>query len=274
MPRLLLSSLLLLLALLPACAEPAAPPSTCAPAVARSAGELLIAGSGAALAPLARLLERYHRLEKGARLRLAASIGTSGALRALRDGEIDLGLSARPLRPEELSGLRHLPLARISLIFAASPRTVLPSQDGLQLARAIYTGELRRWPDGRPIVPLVRQVDDATMQVLATADRPLGEALRLARKRVGAIVCYSDQQMRSALLTIPGAFGFLDAGTIALGSLPLVRPAPGMLAVQLELGLLHRASLPRELERFIAFVRQDVSQLAPFGYRPVASQGP
>jgi phosphate transport system substrate-binding protein len=249
-----------------ACAAPpdAAPGPACDPAEPRPAG-LLIAGSGSNLAFVRAIARRYAERDPAARVHVADSIGTGGAVRALGDGAIDIGLASRPLTADEgRAGIVATPLARVALVLAARGGPPGPGLSRAAIA-ALFRGELARWPDGAPVVPLLREPGDSGNALVAGVLPEVGRAMAEATSRGALTVCYTDQQMRDSLLETGGAVGFLDAGTLALERLPLralaidgALPTPAQVAagrypLVKELSFLTRGAPAGATARFIAF---------------------
>jgi phosphate transport system substrate-binding protein len=197
------------------------PAADCQPAPPRPAG-LVIAGSGSNVAPVRVIAKRYRRA-RAVEVRVPESIGTGGALRALADGAIDVGLASRPLSaPERAAGLVESPLARIPVAAVVHPEV---SVSGLTLAEltAIYRGERDRWPDGTPIVPLLREPGDSGNALIARAWPALWAAMDAASREGRFTTCYTDQEMADTLAGTNGAIGFLDIGTLRIMR-PRLRP--------------------------------------------------
>lgn len=215
--------LALALALLAACSGggPDRPPegAACTGEVARPEG-LVIAGSGSNLALVHAIARRFAEAGLGAAPEVAESIGSGGAISALQDGQIDVGLSSRPLKDAEREGLTEVPLARVAMALVAHRSAgvqMLPFEDVL----AIFAGARRTWPDGRHIVPLLREPGDSGNATIARHFPALGPVLEANAREGRFIVAYTDQEMRDLLLAIEGAVGFLDVGTLALEHLAL-----------------------------------------------------
>lgn len=265
-------------ALFGACAEHAAPSRAegCDAAAGRTES-LLLAGSGANLAPVRWLTRQYRERFPNARIAVAESIGTGGAIRALLDGAIDIGLASRPLHVHERArGIVAYPLAEVALVVAAHRDAPLVEITPARLIE-IYEGALTSWPDNTPVVPLLRQTGDSATRAVEAALPGLGRAMAEAARRQRGRICYTDQQMRDALVQIPGAIGFLDAGTIALERLPVVvgrltgeAPSAGSdhHPLLLSLSLLTTKDLPERAKRFIDFAATVAKQeLVDAGYR-------
>jgi phosphate transport system substrate-binding protein len=212
----------LLLPLLAACAldAPEGPPQdgTCKDELRRPEG-LLVAGSGSNLALVHAIARRFTEQGLGPAPFVAESIGTSGAVAALHDGQIDVGLSSRPLKEKERAEFTEVPLARVAMALVAHQpvRRDLAFEDVL----SIFAGGLRTWPDGRHIVPLLREPGDSGNTIIARHFPALGPLLETDAREGRFIVAYTDQEMRDLLLAIEGSVGFLDVGTLQLEHLSL-----------------------------------------------------
>jgi len=146
-------------------------------------------------------------------------------VRVLADGAIDVGLAARPLRAKERRhGLVQVPLARAAVAFAVASGEIAGDLSVARLA-ALYSGEEVRWSDGTPVRVLVRERGDSGMATIAAAWPDLAATMRAAAENGRAEVMFTDQQMRDALLSTPGAIGPVDAAMIALEASPLALPA-------------------------------------------------
>jgi phosphate transport system substrate-binding protein len=236
---------------------------------------LRLAGSGSNL-PLARaLLQRFHQSDPW----LAESIGTTGAVRALRDGAIDVGLASRPLRPDEQHpDLLLTPLASTPVVFVGNG---LRSPEGLRRDElvALYEGHVKRWADGRPVILLAREPGDSGLDVFKGRDPALAAAIERARHEGRALVQTTDQEMERALLTIPGALGYADLGLLRLGAAPLwplpldgASPlhAPSSYPFHKELAVITRAQPSPEVARWLAFLQSPEARdvLSTSGYAP------
>lgn len=234
---------------------------------------LILAGSGSNL-PLARKLARAYEAAGNPPINVPGSIGTSGAVAAVADGAVDVGLASRPLRPGE-PPLTVTPLARTPLaFFTASPRE--PPALSVPALVDLYMGRATTWPGGEPVVLLVREEGDSGNAVLAAALPELHAAMESARREGRAIVQSTDHDMGVALRDVPGALGYLDVGIVALDALPLqvvpieingraIRPDAPEWPLQKTLYLLTNSEQP-----FVRFAtRAEVrDRLSSWGYAP------
>lgn len=199
---------------------PALAGESCRPDLERPIG-ILVAGSGAGLAIARHLARRWEEQTPGVTVRVPESIGTSGATRALLDGSIDVGLASRALTPEEIdAGLVATPLARSVVAFHANKEAHAEAVDQAALVAA-YDGHVNEWPDGTPLVPILREPGDSGALVIRDRLPHVWEAMERARRDGRGVVCNTDQEARDALLTVEGAIGPLDVGIVRLEGLPL-----------------------------------------------------
>jgi len=249
---------------------------------ARRPGEIRVAGSGTNLAPATHIAALYERAHSGTKIVVAQSIGTGGAIRALGDRAIEVGLASRSLTDEERSvGLSAHPFARVALAPAVHQRVGREAIGIAELA-SLYRGDTETWSDGTAVVPILRQPGDSTTRAIEASSPELGAAMLVARKSGRALTRFTDQEVRDTLLRVPGAIGFLDAGTIALEELPLmplaldgVRPTAesvdsGRYPLVLTLSLLTRDDASPAVRALVAFATSPeiAAALAPAGYAP------
>ena len=144
------------------------------------------------------------------------SIGSDGAIKAVTDGTIQLGLVSRPLKDEEKAkGLRLIPYAAIGVAFAVHPQ--VPETD-LSFADilAIHRGEKTAWNDGKRILVLIRGMHDSSNLIWFSTIPGLEKAIQdaLAAKRWQ--VMYHDIDMANSLRTKEGSFGHTDMTEIVI----------------------------------------------------------
>jgi len=175
---------LLLMMLCTGCSQKVDAPQLVAKPVAKLAAPdiLLIAGSGANLALTRRLAEAYSR-QSGQKIDVPGSIGTIGAIKAVREGAIVLGLGSRSLTSEaKTQGLKQIHYARTGLAIAVHssvPETNIEDQTLMQ----IYSGEKTAWLNGADIVALCMYEGDSTHEVLRKEIQGFSPALQKAVRR-------------------------------------------------------------------------------------------
>ena len=204
--------------------------SRCRPRQMGAARAYRFAGSGSNL-PLMRWLLTQHTSAPS--ISLAESIGSTGGIRAVYEGAIDIALLSRPLRRHEKRfGLVVLPYTRVPVVFAAHPRTPIRGLSGDALL-SLYRGEKLRWSDGSPVLLFQRERGDsgneAVIGVLPSFQAVNEQAYQSNRWRV----LYRDEAMQAMLSRYHGSIGLFDLGAIRIQALSLrplayegVEPSP------------------------------------------------
>ena len=175
----------------------------CVEPPARPTGTV-IAGSGATLPLTRELVALYQTTHPDRPIRLAQSIGTGGALRAIADGAIDLGLASRSVHGEAVDSvtLTHAPLR-----IAAHPQ--VPDRDiSWEFLLAAAEGEAH-WSDGTPAVFIHREPGDSGIRVLTAGSPALSEAIGRGRESA-LLIAYTDADALQQLTSVPGAIGLHD----------------------------------------------------------------
>jgi phosphate transport system substrate-binding protein len=190
------------------------------PTIMTADAPLEIAGSGSNLPLVERVVAAWQAEQPGVRVRVHPSIGSGGAIRALRDGAIDVGFVSRPLQPGEAwdeSGNELVVdwYAEVPVVAAGNPGVPVASLDAGELL-AIVDGRRQRWPDGSPIVFVAREPSDSSLAAAESRHPALGRALRAAFAAERFTTVYSDAALLDALERIPGSVGLTDLGQARL----------------------------------------------------------
>jgi phosphate transport system substrate-binding protein len=223
-------------------------------------------GTGTALGTMRALSAAFEKANPGYRLQVLASVGSGGALKAVAGGAVEIGLSARPLRPDEYQlGLVALPYARTPFYLAAGPRTGITGITASELAR-IYRGELATWPSGERVRVVLRPKADADTQILQAVSDELKRAIDAAHAREGMLLATTNQDCRTMLERTPGAIGpasltqDLTEGVIVTpllwnGVAPTLKNLEsGAYPLEKRLFLVIRAPATPDVRRFVAFL--------------------
>ncbi|MBL8701362.1 MAG: substrate-binding domain-containing protein [Alphaproteobacteria bacterium] len=133
-------------------------------ATGASANRLVVGGTGSALGTMRRLIDAFRAGNPDLQCELPPSLGTTGGLRAVVAGAIDIAISVRPVNPEEAArGAKSVLYARSPFGFVTSlrdPPATLTTADILD----IYALKRRTWPDGSPIRVILRTRRDGDSQ--------------------------------------------------------------------------------------------------------------
>ncbi|MEW6427055.1 MAG: ABC transporter substrate binding protein [Thermodesulfobacteriota bacterium] len=228
--------------------------------------EITVSGTGDSEELLRIVAADLERTLEGGKVRVPASNGSSGGIRQLVEGAVDLARIARPLRPEEeKEGLVYRPFARTPVVFAVHPSMRwLTSLSPAQIV-AIYRGELTDWKEvgGSPgrIYPITREEGDSSLTVVKEtfADFPVPAP--------AAKICYTTPKAAEMTGSYPNTIAFLplSAATAAgLHILALDTIAPSMENVNggsypliIPLAVVHRRDIKGLANRFVAHLFSD-----------------
>ena len=167
------------------------------------AADLTVGGTGSATELLRRLGDAFSKHGE-ARTDVVPSLGSSGGIRAVADGVLDLAVSGRPLKPAEVKQGMTVPLVlRTLFIFATShPRpNALKSSD----LSKVYASLNPAWTDGTPIRIVIRPPSDSDTDLMAQLFPGLGAAVEGARKRPDVPVAATDQDNLDVAEQLPGS---------------------------------------------------------------------
>ncbi len=251
-------------------------------------GVLRLAGAGPNL-PLTRaLVDAYVREHPEARIHVHESIGSSGGLQALVDGNIDIALVSRPLTKSERDlGVLVLPYATDAVVFAAHPSVPV---DGLSSADAVelFAGARPSWPDGSRVVVLQREREDPKHVVAGEAIEGFRAADDTARRESLWHVMFSDDSIAQTLVNAPGSLALLNLGAAVSQRLPIkvlsldgVHPdeasvVDGRYPLHVDLAFVLRTRSQRgQVAEFLRFVYSPEGEavIQASGYIPMASEG-
>lgn len=176
--------------------------------------KLVIGGTGTALGGMQLLAKAFSEDHPDIKTTVLPSLGSSGAIKALSAGKIDLALSARPLKDKESAkGLSAILYARTPVVFAAHSKTTFDHIE-LKDLPAIYSGATSTWPDGTPLRLILRPELDSDTKLLRDFSPEMDAAVTVAHSRKDLFIALNDQDNATALETVPGSFGLTTLAQI------------------------------------------------------------
>lgn len=160
---------------------------------AANAATLRFGGTGSSIGMLKQVSGEFAAGTNGAvKVEVVSSLGSSGALRALIDGKLDMAVSARPLKSDEVAaGLRQVLMMRTPYVLATSH----PQPQQLKAADLpkLFQGETSAWPDGSPIRLILRPRSETDTVLLGDIFAGMEQALEAARRRGDIPTAATDQ---------------------------------------------------------------------------------
>ena len=226
-----------------------------------------ITGTGGAIGGMRLLAEAFRMAEPGVDVVILQSIGSTGGIRAVLAGKLDIGLSARPLQPEEMAqGPRQTAYARTAFVFAVHP-DVKRSDTTLAEVLEIYAGRKTTWDDGTALRLILRPSADTDTIALRMISPEMAYAVERSQIREGLIVATTDQDSADVIERTSGSVGTTtlamvvsEKRRIRMLSLSGVKPTTksvrdGTYPYTKTLYMVTRQASSPITERFIRFVR-------------------
>ena len=178
-----------------------------AAAVGPQADQIRIGGSGTSLGLMQLLAKAYQKSHPDAKVVVFPSLGSSGGLRALLKGDLDIAICGRPLKESEIrAGGTAREFARTPFVFATAHPKAQKGITTREIER-IYGGETASWPDGIRMRVVLRPATDADTELLMELSPRMKGIVKELLSRPGMIFAVTDQDNADALEKTPGAFG-------------------------------------------------------------------
>ena len=176
---------------------------------------LMITGTGSSIGAMQRMGEVFQKKYPNVTVNMLPSIGSTGGIRVVKEGKIDIGFSSRPLKPDERSmGIIEEPYGCTAFIFGVQESN---PTNGLTLAEIedIYARKRKTWSDGTPIRLVLRPISDGFTVYLESINPRLKSASEQAHSIPGVFIGMTDQDAADQIEKIPGSFGTTSASLVA-----------------------------------------------------------
>ncbi len=185
------------------------------------ADTLKIGGTGASLATMQLLAQSFEKTRPADHITVLPSLGSTGGIKALLAGALDIGISSRPLKQEEQAqGGIAVKFATTPFVIATGLKTPATNLTLSQLAD-IYAGRQTAWPDGTPVRLVLRPANDSDTEILKNMSPELNVAVTTAFSRPGIQIATSDQENADILAKLKGAIGSSTLSIILSEKRPL-----------------------------------------------------
>ncbi|MGE5284768.1 MAG: substrate-binding domain-containing protein [Actinomycetota bacterium] len=251
-----------------------------------AAETIRISGTGGGIGTMRILGEAFQNANPGILVDILPGIGSSGSIKAVLAGRLDIGLSSQALSDEERGeGVVETRYARTPYVFGVNRSLKITglTMDGVV---AIYAGK-RDWENGRRIRLVLRPREDSDIQILRGMSPAMRAAVDAALRRDGMIVAPTDQDAADAIETVPGAFGgttlslvLSEKRTLRVMSLDGVMPSVRTMAdrsypFSKTFFMVTRKNPTPPVHRFIDFVRSSAGAaiLLKNGQAPIRGEG-
>lgn len=238
-----------------------------APPPGNAAEPVRVNGSGSGLHMMTPLVEAYAKSHPEVTFEMDKPLGSSGSIKAVIAGAMDIAVSTRKLKPEEIQAGAILEPYGQTPLTLATHASVTKKDITTQELVDIFSGKTLNWPDGQLIRLILRPVEDTDTTILRQISPEMDAAMASAHKRPGMTIAITDPEAAEAIAQTPGAMGACGltgviveqpplnvmtlngsaptTESLAKGSFPLAKPI-NIITVT--------ASLPEPAKQFLAFV--------------------
>ncbi len=171
-----------------------------------------IGGAGFELGIMKILAATFEKSHPGIAIEVLPSLGSTGGIKALLAGSLDLAISSRPLNDaEKRSDAVARELARTPFIFMANQSVGAEGITTRELEK-IYGGGIVAWPDGKRLRLVLRPNSEMDTEIVRKLSPAMDAAVTSALSREGMIRATTDQKNAGKIEKTPGALG---SGTLA-----------------------------------------------------------
>lgn len=198
-----------------------------------AADTVRINGSGSAIDMLKPLIEAYRKTNRDVRIDVEKPLGSSGAVKALLAGALDVVVSSKPLKPEEAArGAQQEEYGRTPLVIITE-KSIRKSNITTKELEDIYAGTASVWQNGEKIRLVLRPLQDIDTHILRGLSPGMNSAITKSHSYPGMIVAVTDPEAYKAVSKTPGGLGTTALISINTEMLPLnalslngIRPTP------------------------------------------------
>ena len=177
------------------------------PALSLATETLTINGSGSALDMMKPMIAAYQKSNKEVRIIMDKPLGSSGAVKALLAGALDMVLSSKPLKPEEEARGARLQLYGKTPLVMIAEKNVPAANITTKELEDIYAGENTYWPKGNVIRLILRPSEDVDSKILGALSPGMANAMKTAKSRPGMIIAVTDPEAYTTVAKTSGALG-------------------------------------------------------------------
>jgi phosphate transport system substrate-binding protein len=170
---------------------------------------LKMGGTGCALGTMDLVGRAFQKSHPGIKVVvITQSLGSSGGIKAVSKGAIDIGLSARALKDEEIKlGLSLIEYARTPFILVTKKDVNISGLNTEETVR-IFRGDTKTWPDGKRVRLIVRPSTEMDTMLVKQISPEMSKAVDIALSNKGFLMAMTDQNCLDLIEKTPGGLGF------------------------------------------------------------------
>lgn len=225
-------------------------------------------GTGSGTGGMQVLAQAFMRANPAVTVQVEQALGSSGGISALLAGQINVAVSNRMPKKDELAQLSLLSVeyARTPFVVAVHKNLGIAALSSSQLADLFGEG-IATFPNGRRARPVMRLSDAVDTELLKSFSPEVAQAVDAASKRRGMLSADTDSETADLVEHTPGAFAASTLAVIESEKRPLIALAIDAKAPTVEnllngsypyfkpLYLIVSAAADANTKRFAAFVQ-------------------
>jgi len=186
------------------------------------AGETIrLNGSGTGLEMLKPLIAVYVKSHPGVEFDIQKPLGSSGAVKALIAGVLDIVVTSKPLKPEEMANGAKISIFGKTPLAVVTNKSVSKKDIRTRELEAIYSGVMRKWPNNESIRVVLRPQGDIDTMILRRLSPGMDKAVTEAHKRYGMIMAVTDIESNDMVSRTEGSIGTAGLAGIMASKIPL-----------------------------------------------------
>jgi len=234
------------------------------------AGEAVrINGTGTGLEMMKPLIKAYSESNPGALFEMGKPLGSSGAMKALIAGALDIAVSSKPLKPDEMAKGAKLRIFGKTPLAIVVGNNVPATNISTEELEDIYSGRNRKWSNNENIRVVLRPLEDIDTKILRGLSPGMNAAISRAQSRRGMITAVTDPESNEAVANTIGSIGtsgltgvLVEKTTLKIISLNGVMPtiaslADGRYPLAKELHFVTMSHMSESAQKFLDFVYSD-----------------
>jgi phosphate transport system substrate-binding protein len=191
--------------------------------MAAAAETLRISGNGSGRGGMQMLATAFEQQQPGVELAILPPLGSTGAIKALVEGAVDIVVSSRPPKADELAqaDLVSIEYARTPFVVAVHWKVGVSVVSSAELAALYGEGEAR-FPNGRRARPVLRLSEANGTRLMHEFGPEVAQAVQAAAGRRGMLHADTESDAADLVERTPGAFAGCTLALIESERRPLV----------------------------------------------------
>lgn len=191
------------------------------PSSSVAAEVIKIGGMGSGLGVMKILGDAFEKKYPGTKIQVLPSLGSTGGIKAVSKGALDIAVSARPFKDDEKKyGLSAKEYAKSPLVVVTRKDTNVSELTMADMVK-IYDGRMQTWPGGKRIRPVLRPEEDIDTKIIRNISPEMDRAITVAMSREGMLTAITDQDAAKTIEKTPGSLGFATLAQVISEKLPL-----------------------------------------------------